>query len=95
MLRVTINETAEELAINLEGRIAGPWAAELGQIWRDTASRRESKPVSLDLRNVTYVDEDGKQVLRQIESETRAELIAITPWTRRLVAEIRNKNTND
>jgi hypothetical protein len=50
--------------------------------------------VSLDLREVTYVDEEGKQILRQIETETGATMIATTPWSRHLVAEICDKNPN-
>ena len=95
MLRITINESPEQLAINLEGRVTGPWAAELGQIWMEAAPRLNSRAVSLDLRNVTYVDEDGKQILRQIESETGALLIATTPWARHLVAEIRSENPDN
>src|SRR6266700_1655500 len=94
MLRITITETPDELAINLEGRVIGPWAAELGQIWMEAAPRLDSRAVSLDLRSVTYVDEDGKQILRQIESESGAVLIATTPWTRHLVAEIREESPN-
>jgi anti-anti-sigma regulatory factor len=91
MLKITIRETPEELAINLSGRVAGAWVAELEQVWKELAPRRNHREVLLDLRDVTYVDEGGKQILRQIEHETGAELIATTPWTRHLVAEICNK----
>jgi hypothetical protein len=95
MLRITIHESPEELAINLEGRIAGPWAEELGQIWKEAAPRVNAKVVSVDLRSVTGVDEDGKRILREIEKQTGAVLIATTPWTKHLVNEISNQNAND
>jgi len=94
MLKITIRETPEELTINLAGRVAGPWAAELGQAWMKAAPKVKSRPVSLDLRDVTYIDEEGMQILRQIETESGAAMIASTPWTRHLVAEIRDKNPN-
>lgn len=94
MLKITIHEAADELTINLEGRVAGPWVAELQQVWMKTAATLNSRPVSLDLREVTYMDEGGKLLLRQIENETGAALIATTPWTRQLVAQIRDTKTN-
>jgi anti-anti-sigma regulatory factor len=95
MLKITIHETDEELAINLAGRVAGPWAEELGRVWTNAAKSLKDRPVSLDLRDVTYIDEDGKHILRQIENETGAQLIATTPWTRHLVAQIRDTNTEE
>ena len=92
MLKITISETDEELTINLAGRVAGPWADELGRVWTKTARSLKDRPVSLDLRDVTYIDDNGKQILRQIETESGAELIATTPWTRHLVEQIRDTN---
>jgi anti-anti-sigma regulatory factor len=94
MLRITINETPETVAIILEGRLAGEWAKELKRAWADAAARVNARPVSVDLRSVTYADEDGKQALREIEAQTGAALIATTPWTKHLVAEICDKNAN-
>jgi hypothetical protein len=59
------------------------------------AKSRKDRPVSLDLRDVTYIDEDGKHILRQIEYRTGAQLIATTPWTRHLVAQIRDTDTEE
>ena len=94
MLRITIQETSEALTINLEGRVTGPFAAELQQAWGQTARQLKARAVYVDLRNVTYVDEDGKRILREIEAQTGAELIATTPWARQLAAEISGSTTN-
>ena len=88
MLRITIHETTETLTINLEGRVTGPFAAELQQAWDVAAQGLKARAVFVDLRNVLYVDEEGKRVLRAIEAQTGAELIATTPWARQLAAEI-------
>jgi hypothetical protein len=95
MLRITIHESPAEVAINLEGRVTGPWAEELGQIWKEASPRLNSRRVSVDLRDVTWADSDGKRILREIEQQTGAVLIATTPWTRQLVDEICNQNVND
>lgn len=76
------------MEMKLEGRVAGPWAAELSLVWAETAPRLASRKLAVDLRNVTYVDNRGKQVLGAIHAETRAELVTDTPWSRFLAEEI-------
>ena len=74
--------------MKLEGRVAGPWASELDRVWVETAPRASSKKLVIDLHNVTYADANGKQVLRDIYSQTHAELVATTPWTQFLAEEV-------
>lgn len=88
MLRISIHETEDAIEITLEGRIAGPWVAELSRVWVETAPRLAARKLLLDLRNVTYADAAGKQVLRDIKSKTDTELVTSTPWTQYLAEEI-------
>jgi len=88
-LRITIHEDQSTVGITLEGRIAGPWVAELSRVWLDTAPRLASRKLSIDLRNVTYADIRGKQVLRDICSLAKAELLTSTPWTQYLAADVK------
>jgi hypothetical protein len=88
VLRITIHETGDSMVIQLEGRIVGPWVAELGNAWAQAAPRLNSKKLSIDICNVTYVNRGGKQVLRSICAQTGASLIATTQWARFLAAEI-------
>ncbi len=74
--------------LTLEGRVAGPWAAELGRVWEESAPQLAEKKLAIDLCNVMYADEEGKRVLRAIHAQTHAELIASTPWTKHLAREI-------
>jgi hypothetical protein len=87
-LRITIHETDDSMAIQLEGRIAGPWVAELGQAWAQAALRLNSRKLSLNLCDVTYVDPGGKVVLRNIYAQTGASLVVSNPWTQSLAREI-------
>jgi hypothetical protein len=93
MLRITTQEDEQAIAITLEGRIAGPWVAEISRAWMETAPRLAARKLSLDLRNVTYADALGKQALRHIHAQSGAELIVSTPWTQYLAEEIRSNNT--
>src|SRR3954470_10153590 len=92
-LRITIQDTAEALEMRLEGRVAGPWASELDRVWLEASSRLHSKKLVIDLHNVTYADANGKQVLRDIYSQTHAELVATTPWTQFLAEEVTSSKT--
>lgn len=94
-MRITIQETPEEIEMRLEGRVAGPWAAELGRVWAETAPLLASRKLIIDLHNVTYADASGKQVLRSIYSQTNASLVASTPWTQFLAAEVAANKAED
>ena len=74
--------------MTLEGRVAGPWVAELSRIWVETAPQLGAKILSIDLQNVTYADTRGKQVLREIHAQTHAKLNASSPWAQYLAEEI-------
>jgi anti-anti-sigma factor len=88
MLRISIEENVEVLEIKLEGRIAGPWAAELDRVWVETAPRLATRKLVLDLSSVTYADPAGAQVLGQIYKQTHADLLAGTLWTQSLAEQI-------
>jgi hypothetical protein len=82
------------MVIQLDGRIIGPWVAELGSAWVQAALRLNSRKLSIDLCNVTYADRSGKQVLRSIYAQTGASLIATTQWARFLAGEIADDSSD-
>ena len=43
MLRITVEEKSEAVVLKLEGRLAGPWAAELGRLWEEKAPALQQK----------------------------------------------------
>lgn len=87
-LKITIQNSEKEIEITLEGRVAGPWVAELNRVWVETAPQLGNRTLSIDLRNVTYADAPGKQLLREIYSRTHARLVASSPWAQYLAEEI-------
>jgi hypothetical protein len=88
-LRITVYEHEETMGITLEGRVAGPWVAELSRVWVETVPLLKSRKLILDLRNVTYADSAGTDALKSIYAQSHAELIAGSPWTEYLAEEIR------
>ena len=93
-LRITVHERESSIEVTLEGRLAGPWVAELSKAWRETAPRLGSKKLFLNLRDLTYSNDDGKQVLREIVAQTNAEILASNPLTKYLAQEISNPDAN-
>jgi anti-anti-sigma regulatory factor len=92
MLRITIEEDEAAAVLKLEGRVAGPWVAELSRYWREKAPLLESRKLLVDLSNVTYSDAVGTRVLGAIYAQTAAELITGTPWTQYLAEEVRRNS---
>jgi hypothetical protein len=93
-LRITVEENEQAMVVKLEGRIVGPWAAELDRLWEETSPALASRKLSLDLRETTYADAGGIQVLRAIYSQTEAAILTSTPWTQYLAEEVTRKNEN-
>jgi anti-anti-sigma regulatory factor len=87
MLKITIHDSARELRLRLEGRLAGPWVKELRQCWQTAASTTEFRPTVLDLREVDFVDPDGQALLA--EMHRRGVLLeASCPLIQHLVEEV-------
>ena len=93
MLRIYFQENSNAIVIKLEGRVAGPWAAELGRLWEEQAPAFAQKKLSLDLRETTFADAGGIRILQTIYSQTGAAILAGTPWTQYLAEEVANTNS--
>ena len=86
MLKITVQPEGQSTTLLLEGRLAGPWVEELDRCWRQISTDPEARVV-VDLHNVTFVDADGKGVLRQMRKHG-AELRASGCLMRCIVEEI-------
>jgi anti-anti-sigma regulatory factor len=87
MLKITTLTDAESTTLKLEGRLAGPWVQELEQCWDSLVGMTTNHPLSVDLSAVTYVDSDGKGLLKKIHQQG-AKLIASGCLTSCIVNEI-------
>ncbi len=87
-LRVTLEENDGAITLKLEGRVVGPWAAELGRFWEEASPAMKAKQLSLDLRDTTFADARGIRILRTIYSQTGAQILVGTPWTQYLAEEV-------
>ena len=87
-LRISIQETESAIVLTLEGRVAGPWAAELGRVWVNEAPRLTCSKLAIDISNVIFADADGTRILRDIYSRARPTIVASTPWTKYIAEQI-------
>jgi anti-anti-sigma regulatory factor len=65
MLRITILETPSEQKWVLQGRLIGPWAAELKSNW-DKTHEENGRSCVVDVSQVTFIDTSGEKVLRKM-----------------------------
>lgn len=70
-----------------------PGVAEFLNTWIDLAPRLGSRTLMVDISDVTYADERGKQVLKQIYVSTRAEFITSTALTQFIAEEVATNRT--
>ncbi len=75
MLKITVQIAAGVMTFELEGKLAGPWVKELELCWRSAAGTQQLYPVRVDLSSVTFIDEDGKDLLDRMYREG-AKLVA-------------------
>ena len=61
MLRITIHEDNKACRLELAGKLEGPWVAETEKAW--SASRRPDQKIEIDLRQLTSVDNAGRDLL--------------------------------
>lgn len=87
MLKITTLVKAKSTVLRLEGRLAGPWVQELELCWDSTVGMTTNHPLSVDLSAVTYVDSEGKDLLKKIHKQG-ATLVASGCLTSCIVNEI-------
>lgn len=67
MLRITLQEDGSLWRLHLAGRLAGAWVAETEKAWRSALV--SGRPVEIDMRDVTGIDESGLCLLRAMNQE--------------------------
>ncbi len=87
MLRITVNDEAEAVRIKLEGKLTGPWVAELERCWRGVCPCVQQRRLVLDLTDLEFVDAAGKYLLAAMHTRGGG-FVARTLTMRELVEEI-------
>ena len=85
MLRITIHEDGKVCRFELAGKLEGPWVAETEMAWR--ASMRPDQTIEIDLRELTSVDNDGRDLLAAFH-RSGACLIVEGVWMTALLGDL-------
>jgi ABC-type transporter Mla MlaB component len=85
MLRITIHEDGKVCRLELAGRLEGPWVAETEKAWR--ASLRPEQKIEIDLRQLTSVDNAGRDLLAAFH-RSGARLIVEGVWMTALLGDL-------
>ena len=90
VLKITVKFEPGLETLELEGKLAGPWVAELEQCWATarsgTANGAENR-LRVHLRAITYIDAAGRELLA-VMSAQGVELVAEGCMMRSIVTEI-------
>jgi ABC-type transporter Mla MlaB component len=63
MLRITSQIADDKFALKLEGWLTSAWVDELDTCWRAVTNSVGSRRICVDLSDVQYVDEAGRDLL--------------------------------
>jgi hypothetical protein len=90
MLRITNTGTSTEQKWILCGQLMGPWVAELKANWEQTRHKFPGRKYLVDLSDVTFIDEEGEYLLREM-TKAGAEFLASGVDTRDVLENLRTK----
>jgi ABC-type transporter Mla MlaB component len=91
VLRINIMDFPDGQRWSLEGRLVGPWAAELISLWRTRRVQGEARNCIVELNHVTFIDGTGEAALAEIMSQG-AEVIAGGVYTKQRLEDLLNES---
>ena len=90
MLKITTHVSDDSTRITLEGRLAGPWIAELERSWRQAEQVAAGRRLVVDLMGVTFVEQEGKALLTRM-CRAGADLLASGCCMRSIVEDAKKQ----
>jgi hypothetical protein len=88
MLRITIHEDGKVCRLELAGKLEGPWVAETEKAWR--ASLQPDQKIEIDLRQLTSVDNSGRDLLAAFQGSGVC-LIVEGVWMTALLGDLTSR----
>jgi anti-anti-sigma regulatory factor len=69
MMKIQTRELDDQLILEVEGRLSGPFVPELENCWRAARASQPGRKISLDLKNVICIDRAGRRLLESMHSD--------------------------
>lgn len=89
VLRISVEPAEDLVTMRIEGKLVGLWVEECQRAWKAIRAEMGSKKLRLDLRGVTFMDERGTTLLREIHRTSGGEILASSPLTNYFAEQIR------
>jgi anti-anti-sigma regulatory factor len=93
MLRISVLNGSQSARLKLEGKLAHEWVAEAQKAWAALIDIAGKKKVIVDLADISFVDDHGKELLTLIHRAGN-ELVGSGPMVTALIEEIHRKLAN-
>jgi anti-anti-sigma regulatory factor len=90
VLRITIADEIEEQRWTLQGRLSGPWVAQLKSNWEKSHGQNGTHKRVVDVSGVTFVDLDGERVLATMIKDG-AQFIATGVYTKHILETLEKR----
>jgi anti-anti-sigma regulatory factor len=90
MLRISVLDGSHTTRLKVEGKLAHEWVAEMEKAWSALAGATRKKKVIVDLADISFVDDPGKDLLSRIR-QSGGELVGSGPMVAALIEEIQSK----
>ena len=88
MLKISNHENGSGiLTLKVEGKVIGAWTAELQRVWASLYPSLGHKKICIDICDVTYLDDQAQQLLKEIFRTTGAHILAASPLTKQFADE--------
>src|SRR5215471_13905578 len=87
MLRISVFNEPSSITLKAEGKIIQEWVAELRKTWLGLTQEGGGKKKIIDLYDVSFVDELGRQLLMEMHA-AGARLVGSGPMISGLIEEI-------
>ena len=84
VLRITVTDEPKEQRWTLQGRLSGPWVAQLKSNWEKSHGQNGTRNCVVDVSGVTFVDLDGERVLAAMIKDG-AQFIATGVYTKHVL----------
>jgi hypothetical protein len=69
MLRISVIDGRTERRLVLEGKLIGPWVAELRKAWKAASGEIAGRALVVDVKNVCVINQEGENALLELMSE--------------------------
>ena len=90
MLRITVTDAPREQRWILQGRLSGPWVAQLKSNWEKSHGQCGDRSCVVDVSNVTFVDLEGERVLAAMIKDG-AHFIATGVYTKHILETLQKR----